>query len=45
VKIGPLGTDGDEPQVVSFSFDLRVLFRGDEAEAESPELRERHSSV
>jgi hypothetical protein len=40
-----LGTGGDEPQVVYFSFDLGVLFRGDEAEAESPELSERHSSV
>ena len=44
-KIGPLGTEGDEPQVVSFSFDLGVLRLGDEAEAESPSLRERQSSV
>jgi hypothetical protein len=40
-----LGTGGDEPQGVWFSFDLEVLFRGEEAEPESPELRVRHSSV
>lgn len=40
-----LGTGGDEPQVVRFSLDFGVLFAGDEAEAESPGLSERQSSL
>lgn len=40
-----LGTRGDKPQGVCLSFGFEDLCRGEEAEAESPGLRERHSSV
>lgn len=40
-----LGTRGDEPHVVTFSFDLPLFRVGDEAEAEPPWLRVRQSSV